>query len=143
METNPAGEVTRIFSDAFEQPGEGAVLIDKGSGDVYVHAQSHYLAKDIRDEYGRANYRWTGEALEEIPEAGETGGPGPGQERAGDIAGDGGHAGHFRTGRVRKMFETLNRLYRDKSIGIEQLENAVAKGWITEEEMQEILGGGK
>lgn len=37
------------------------------------------------------------------------------------------------------MFETLNRLYRDKSIGIEQLENAVTKGWITEEEMQEIL----
>ena len=41
------------------------------------------------------------------------------------------------------MFETLNRLYRDKSIGIEQLENAVTKGWITEEEMQDILGGGK
>ena len=41
------------------------------------------------------------------------------------------------------MFETLNRLYRDKSIGIEQLKNAVAKGWITEEEMQEILGGRK
>ncbi len=41
------------------------------------------------------------------------------------------------------MFETLNRLYRDKSIGIEQLENAVAKGWITEEEMKEISGGGK
>lgn len=32
------------------------------------------------------------------------------------------------------MFETLNRLYRDKSIGIEQLENAVTKGWITWEE---------
>ena len=44
---------------------------------------------------------------------------------------------------MRKMFETLNRLYRDKSIGIEQLENAVTKEWITEEEMQEILGGGK
>ena len=42
-----------------------------------------------------------------------------------------------------KMFETLKRLYRDKSIGIEQLENAVTKEWITEEEMQEILGGGK
>lgn len=41
------------------------------------------------------------------------------------------------------MFETLNRLYRDKSIGIEQLENAVTKGWITEKEMQEISGGGK
>ena len=79
METNPAGEVTRIFSDAFEQPGEGAVLIDQGSGDVYVHAQSHYLAKDIRDEYGRANYRWTGEALEEIPEEEKPEIPAPGR----------------------------------------------------------------
>lgn len=79
METNPAGEVTRIFSDAFEQPGEGAVLIGEGSGDKYVHAQSHYLAKDIRDEYGRANYRWTGEALEEIPEAEKPAAPAPGR----------------------------------------------------------------
>lgn len=37
------------------------------------------------------------------------------------------------------MFETLNRLYHDGTIGMAQLENAVAKGWITEEEMQEIL----
>ena len=37
------------------------------------------------------------------------------------------------------MFETLNRLYHDGSIGIEQLENAVTKGWITEEEKHEIL----
>ena len=79
METNPAGEVTRIFSDAFEQPGEGAGRIDKGSGDVYVHAKSHYLAKDIRDEYGRANYRWTGEALEEIPEEEKPEIPDPGR----------------------------------------------------------------
>lgn len=40
---------------------------------------------------------------------------------------------------MRKMFETLNRLYHAGSIETEQLENAVAKGWITEEEMQEIL----
>lgn len=79
VEANPAGEVTRIFSDAFEQPGEGAVLIGEGSGDVYVHAQSHYLAKDIRDEYGRANYRWTGEALEEIPEEEKPEIPAPGR----------------------------------------------------------------
>ena len=44
---------------------------------------------------------------------------------------------------MRKMFETLNRLYHTGSIEEAQLENAVAKGWITEEEMQEILGGGK
>lgn len=42
---------------------------------------------------------------------------------------------------MRKVFETLKRLYNDKSIGIEQLENAVTKGWITQEEMQEISGG--
>ena len=79
ISTNEEGAVTRIFSDAFEQPGEGAVLIDKGEGDTYVHAQSHYLAKDIRDEYGRANYRWTGEALEEIPEEEKPEIPAPGR----------------------------------------------------------------
>ena len=40
---NPAGEVTRIYSDAFEEPGEGAVLIGEGNGDKYAHAQSRYL----------------------------------------------------------------------------------------------------
>lgn len=39
------------------------------------------------------------------------------------------------------MFETLKRLYHDGAIGMAQLENAVAKGWITEEEMREISGG--
>lgn len=39
------------------------------------------------------------------------------------------------------MFETLNRLYHAGSIEVAQLENAVAKGWITEEEKQEISGG--
>ncbi len=39
------------------------------------------------------------------------------------------------------MFETLERLYSGGAIQSAQLENAVAKGWITEEEMQEILGG--
>lgn len=39
------------------------------------------------------------------------------------------------------MFETLNRLYHAGSIEVAQLENAVAKGWITEEEMREISGG--
>lgn len=38
------------------------------------------------------------------------------------------------------MFETLKRLYCAGSIEAAQLENAVTKGWITEEEMQEIFG---
>lgn len=39
------------------------------------------------------------------------------------------------------MFETLNRLYHDGAIGMEQLENAAARGWITREEVREISGG--
>lgn len=39
------------------------------------------------------------------------------------------------------MFETLKRLCESGAIGETQLENAVKKGWITEEEMQEISGG--
>lgn len=39
------------------------------------------------------------------------------------------------------MFETLKRLYHDGTIGMAQLKNAVTKGWITEEEKQEIIGG--
>lgn len=39
------------------------------------------------------------------------------------------------------MFETLKRLYHAGSIEAAQLENAITKGWITEEEMQEISGG--
>ena len=79
IQVTPAGEVTRIFSDAFETPGESAIFIAEGEGDAYYHAQSHYLAKGIRDTYGRANYRWTGEALEEIPEAEKPAAPAPGR----------------------------------------------------------------
>lgn len=138
---NPAGEVTRIYSDAFEEPGEGAVLIGEGNGDRYAHAQSRYLAKDIRGRIRAGELPLDGGGPGGDSGGRETGNSGPRQERAGDIAGDGGHAGHFRTGRVRKMFETLKRLYHDGTIGMAQLENAVAKGWITEEEMQEISGG--
>lgn len=36
------------------------------------------------------------------------------------------------------MFERLKRLYDEKKITKKQLENAVAKGWITKEELKEI-----
>ena len=37
------------------------------------------------------------------------------------------------------MFERLRRLYREGKIDEEALENAVVKGWITEEQKLEIL----
>ena len=37
------------------------------------------------------------------------------------------------------MFETLKRLYNSGSLGESGLENAVNKGWITNEQKQEIM----
>lgn len=37
------------------------------------------------------------------------------------------------------MFETLKRLWNEGKLTEEKLNNAVAKGWITEEQRQEII----
>lgn len=37
------------------------------------------------------------------------------------------------------MFETLKKLFENKRIDIENLEKAVLKGWITEEQKKEII----
>ena len=38
------------------------------------------------------------------------------------------------------MFKRLKRLYDEGKIGEFELNNAVAKGWITEEQKNEIMG---
>lgn len=37
------------------------------------------------------------------------------------------------------MFSTLKRLYESGQLNEQGLDNAVAKGWITEEQKQEII----
>ncbi len=37
------------------------------------------------------------------------------------------------------MFERLKRLYDEGKIGVSAIWNAVTKGWLTEEQAQEIL----
>lgn len=39
------------------------------------------------------------------------------------------------------MFNRLKRLYEQGKIGEEELTNAVEKGWITEEQKDEIING--
>lgn len=39
------------------------------------------------------------------------------------------------------MYETLKRLYEENRLTQEGLQNAVTKGWITEEQYQTIIGG--
>jgi len=37
------------------------------------------------------------------------------------------------------LFETLKRLYKEGKLTEEGLNNAISKGWITEEQKQEIV----
>ena len=37
------------------------------------------------------------------------------------------------------MYETLKRLYSEGKLTVDQLSNAVIKGWITEEQKQTIM----
>lgn len=38
------------------------------------------------------------------------------------------------------MYKTLKRLYDEGRLTVQGLRNAVTKGWITEEDMKEIMG---
>ena len=61
------GYITDINSSAFVD-GDGRTEIDKGSDYHYHHAQHNYLDKPVTDEYGRYNYRYINDTVEEIPE---------------------------------------------------------------------------
>lgn len=39
------------------------------------------------------------------------------------------------------MFDRLKKLYDEERITAEGLQNAVTKGWITQEQMEIIIGG--
>lgn len=38
------------------------------------------------------------------------------------------------------MFNRLKRLYQEGKIGVTELDTAITKGWITEEQKAEIIG---
>ena len=56
MQTDEAGRVTAINSDAFVS-GDGWTAIDEGEGDRYRHAQNNYLLKPLTDERGVYRYK--------------------------------------------------------------------------------------
>lgn len=41
------------------------------------------------------------------------------------------------------MYEFLNNAYKEGKIGFAELEKAVEKGWITEDEKNKIISGGE
>lgn len=50
---------------------------------------------------------------------------------------------HSRFLEVSKMYERLKRLYQEGRASEAMLKNAVKRGWITDEEMQEIIDSKK
>ena len=57
VQTDEAGRITAINSDAFLPSLEGWVKIDEGYGDAYHHAQGNYLPGPLMDERGLYRYK--------------------------------------------------------------------------------------
>ena len=57
VQTDEAGRITAINSDAFLPSREGWVKIDEGYGDAYHHAQGNYLPGPLMDERGLYRYK--------------------------------------------------------------------------------------
>ena len=62
---NENGNVTRVFSTAFESPQETDIRLKEGAGDEYAHVQGEY---DLYDEYGRHNYKIVDGSMVKIAE---------------------------------------------------------------------------
>ena len=54
---NENNEITQIASSIFLKDKTKFVVIDEGTGDKYVHAQSQYLKNGLTDNQGRYNYK--------------------------------------------------------------------------------------
>lgn len=68
IKTNDNGLVIEINSDIFLNDTSGFILVDKGIGDRYDHAQTHYLEKPIIEERVY-NYKFVNKKIEERTEA--------------------------------------------------------------------------
>ena len=56
VKTNTDGIITAINSSAFLTDTNGWVQIDEGTGDMFHHAQGHYLPERLTDDNGIYNY---------------------------------------------------------------------------------------
>lgn len=64
--------VTAIGSDIFIKDRNGLIVIDEGTGDKIVHAQSNYLEHDLFDYQCRNNYIYESGTLRLLQESEKT-----------------------------------------------------------------------
>lgn len=69
VKTDAESVITEINSDAFLESVEEYILIDKGEGDKYAHAQGNYLEHGLMDDRGRYNYKLHDGAVVKLTEA--------------------------------------------------------------------------
>ena len=58
IKINLLNEITDIGSSVFIENKEGLILIDKGYGDKYAHAQTQYFPKPIKTRGSGYNYQY-------------------------------------------------------------------------------------
>lgn len=58
VKVNQDNYIIEINSEIFIKDFTGWIEIDKGYGDKYAHAQSHYFAKPLINDDGKYNYKY-------------------------------------------------------------------------------------
>lgn len=69
IKTDESGRITDINSDAFLTSFEGWQKVAEGTGDKHHHAQGNYLNHSLFNEYGVANYKYSGGTIQKRTEA--------------------------------------------------------------------------
>lgn len=69
IKTDESGRITAINSDAFLTSFEGWQKIAEGYGDKHHHAQGNYLNQSLFNDFGVANYKYSGGTIEKRTEA--------------------------------------------------------------------------
>ena len=66
IQVNENNEITSVNSDIFISDFTSWLLIDKGSGDKFAHAQSNYFPMPLIDENGAYNYKYVNGIIVEV-----------------------------------------------------------------------------
>ena len=69
IKTDEQTRIVEINSDLFLSDLNGWMQIDEGQGDMYAHAQGHYLDKPLMETDGIYAYKWANGAAVERTEA--------------------------------------------------------------------------
>lgn len=68
IKVNENNEIIEINSEIFINDFNGWILIDKGFGDRYSHAQGNYLSKPLINDDSNYNYKYINDRVVDVLE---------------------------------------------------------------------------